>query len=66
MTDGDIRIGAFEETAPLELPTHWRNIFEGHPDRVDFLFSRNDTEAEIRASEEAKKQLNDLGYGDYL
>jgi len=47
----DIRIGDFPETAPLELPIHWRNILEDEEDTFEFLMRIELTAEEITQSE---------------
>lgn len=46
-----IRIGDFQETAPLELPIHWRNILEDEEGTFEFLMRTDITAEEVGNSE---------------
>ena len=62
MATQEVRFGAFDETAALEIPKHWRILLEGNTDFYNMLVYYPEYHAELDASPIAEQVIVELGY----
>jgi hypothetical protein len=56
-----VRIGDFDQTAPLELTTHWNKILENNETELELIMSfSRETAEEVADSQIAMQRIYDL------
>lgn len=50
MPTRDVRVGAFNETALIEIPAHWRTLLENREIFFDFLMDKDHLSEEVTDS----------------